>query len=111
MAFAGRGLRPVLVMPVLMRVFPQGLVAHDPDLHRDLRMAHEEWETAASNGGKHGGRGRVVATAGGFGSDPDRRLHREWVKFVLREVLELPDEVIAEGQGIQQTLQTISPRT
>ena len=100
---------PFLSMPVLMRVFPQGLVAHDPDLHRDLRMAHEEWETAASGGGKRGGRGRAVATAGGFGFDPDRRLHREWVTFVLREVLELPDEVIAEGQGIQQTLQTIIP--
>ena len=35
---------PFLTMPVLMRVFPQGLIAHDPDLHRNLRMAHEEWE-------------------------------------------------------------------
>ena len=52
---------PFLSMPVLMRVFPQGLVAHDPDLHRDLRMAHEEWETAASGGGKRGDRGRSVA--------------------------------------------------
>ena len=46
-----------------------------------------------------------MATAGGFGSDPDRRLHREWVKFVLRELLEFTEEVIAEGQAIQQTLQ------
>ena len=51
--------------------------------------------------------GRWPRRAAGF--DPDRRLHREWVTFVLREVLELPDEVIAEGQGIQQTLQTIIP--
>ena len=36
-------------------------------------------------------------------------IHREWIKFVLRDVLELPDEVIAEGQGIQQTLQTVIP--
>jgi hypothetical protein len=77
---------PFLSMPVLMRVFPQGLVAHDPDLHRNLRMAHEEWEENQEN------------------YRPNRAIHREWVKFVLRNVLELPDEVIAEGQKIQQTL-------
>ncbi|MEI8372987.1 MAG: type IIL restriction-modification enzyme MmeI [Planctomycetota bacterium] len=96
---------PFVSMPVLLRVFPQGLVVHDPDLHRNVRMAHEEWETAVSGNGKQGGRGRAIATTDGF--DPDRRLHREWIKFVLREVLELPAEVIAEGQGIQQTLQSI----
>jgi len=67
---------PFLSMPVLMRVFPQGLVAHDPDLHRNLRMAHEEWEASQESG------------------RPDRAIHMAWVKFVLKEVLELGDEVL-----------------
>ena len=58
-------------MPVLMRVFPQGLVAHDPDLHRDLRMAYEEWEDNQE------------------GDRPDRAIHPAWVKFVLQDLLEL----------------------
>jgi len=78
-------------MPVLMRVFPQGLLAHDADLHRNLRMAHEEWEDSQESG------------------RPDRAVHLAWVKFVLQDVLELGDEVIAEGQAIQQTLQTMVP--
>ena len=82
---------PFLSMPVLMRVFPDGLIAHHPELHRNLRMAHEEWEDSQESG------------------RPDRAVHLAWVKFVLRNVLELGDEVIAEGQGIQQTLQTIVP--
>ena len=82
---------PFLSMPVLMRVFPQGLLAHEPNLHRNLRLAHEEWEENLE-----GGR-------------PDRAVHQAWVKFVLKDVLELGDEVIAEGQAIQQTLQTIVP--
>ena len=35
---------PFLSMPVLLRAFPQGLEAHDPEHARDLRLAHEEWE-------------------------------------------------------------------
>ena len=31
-------------MPVLMRVFPQGLENHDPEKFRTLRLAYEEWE-------------------------------------------------------------------
>ena len=34
---------PFLSMPVLMRVFPQGLEAHDSEISRELRLAHEEW--------------------------------------------------------------------
>ena len=82
---------PFVSLPVLMRVFPQGLVAHDPDLHRNLRLAHEEWEDNQE------------------GHRPDRAIHQAWMKFVLREVLGFADEVIAEGQGIQQTLQTTIP--
>ncbi len=34
---------PFLSMPVLLRVFPQGLDAHEPELSRFLRMAYDEW--------------------------------------------------------------------
>ena len=35
---------PFLSVPVLLRVLPQGLDAHDPDHVRVLRLAYEEWE-------------------------------------------------------------------
>ena len=70
---------PFLSMPVLLRVFPQGLEAHDPVVFRDLRQAYEEWsEKGAAR----------------------REIHREWVRFVLLEVLGLPEKLLAEGQAI-----------
>ena len=78
---------PFLSMPVLMRVFPQGLIAHDPEIHRNLRQAHEEWEESLES------------------RRPDRALHRAWVEFILKTVLEFKDDVIATGQAIQQTWQ------
>jgi hypothetical protein len=79
---------PFLSMPVLMQVFPQGLIAHDPEIHRNLRQAHEEWEDSLEL------------------RRPDRALHRAWVEFTLRTVLEFKDEEIATGQAVQQTWQT-----
>ena len=35
---------PFLSMPVLMRIFPQGLDAHDPEHAKRLRLAYQEWE-------------------------------------------------------------------
>ena len=35
---------PFLTVPVLERVFPQGLDAHDPDHTRLLKLAFEEWD-------------------------------------------------------------------
>jgi hypothetical protein len=80
---------PFLSLPVLLRVFPQGLDAHDPDHFRDLRVAYEEWEESGSR--------RRSGTAD----------HRAWIRFVLEQTLELPDEVIAEGQAIPQTLKAV----
>ena len=82
---------PFLSMPVLMRVFPQGLIAHDSEVHRNLRQAHEEWEESLE------------------AKRPDRAIHRAWVGFILRTVLEFEDEVIATDQAIQQTWQYIVP--
>ncbi len=69
---------PFLSLPVLMQVFPQGLDAHEAEVARQLRLAFEEWEAEQTT----------------------RAIHRAWVLFVLKEVLQFPDEVIAEGQAI-----------
>jgi hypothetical protein len=79
---------PFLSMPVLMRVFPQGLEAHDPERFRLLRLAYEEWEDNAQAGRR---------------TNP--AIHGQWIRFVLRTILQLPDDCIAEGQAIPQTLQ------
>jgi hypothetical protein len=73
---------PFLSMPVLMRVFPQGLDAHDPVLSRTLRMAYDEW---ADNQ---------------LGARPDPAIHTQWLRFVLANVLEMPREVLAEGSAL-----------
>jgi hypothetical protein len=77
---------PFLTMPVLERVFPQGLDAHDPEHYRNLHLVFEEWEDSQAS------------------YRPDPAIHQAWIKFVLKETLALPDEVLAEGQAIPQTL-------
>jgi hypothetical protein len=77
---------PFLSVPVLERVFPQGLDAHDPDHVRVLRLAFDEWEDDRDS------------------DSPRPAIHREWIRFVLKETLGLPGEVLAEGQDIPQTL-------
>ena len=67
---------PFLALPVLARVFPQGLDAPDADVARELRLAYEEW----------------LDNSGGLHADP--AIHRTWVEWVLRRVLEMPDEVL-----------------
>ena len=51
-----------------------------------LRLAFEEWDDNQQ------------------GDRPDPAIHRAWIKFVLKQTLGLPDEVLAEGQEIPQTL-------
>jgi len=77
---------PFLSVPVLEKVFPQGLDAHDPDHTRLLKLAFEEWEDNQQ------------------GERPNPAIHRAWIDFVLKQTLGLPDEVLAEGQNIPQTL-------
>jgi hypothetical protein len=78
---------PFLSVPALERVFPHGLDAHDPDHTRLVKVAFEEWENNQQ------------------GDRPSPAIHREWINFVLKQTLGLPDEVLAEGQAIPQTLQ------
>jgi hypothetical protein len=77
---------PFLTLPVLERVFPQGLDAHDAEHARLLKLAFEEWDDNQQ------------------GPRPSPAIHKAWIDFVLRQTLELPDDVIAEAQAIPQTL-------
>lgn len=83
---------PFLSLPVLVRVFPQGLSAHDPEHFATLRQAFSEWEENRD------------------ARKPDPGLHREWVRFVLLRTLGLPDNVLVEGPAIPPTL-SIEVRT
>lgn len=80
---------PFLSMPVLLRVFPQGLDAHDPDHARNLRLAHEEWEDDQG------------------GLRPDPAIHRAWIRFILTQTLGFEADLIAEGQGLPPGLEAL----
>jgi hypothetical protein len=80
-----------LSMPVLLQAFPQGLDAHDPQAAGELRAAYEEW---ADNQG---------------GLAPDPAIHTAWVRYVLQNTLEMPDEVLAEGQAIPEGIKVVLP--
>src|SRR6266568_840651 len=73
---------PFLSMPVLLRVFPQGLDAHEPALSRFLRMAYDEWADNQA------------------GTRPDPAIHRQWLRYVLMSVLDMPREYVAEGPAL-----------
>src|SRR5947199_7803806 len=73
---------PFLSMPVLLEAFRDGLEAHDPDHHRLLRLAHDEWEAEPSN----------------------PAMHNAWIRFVLRKTLDFAPEALLEGQAVPQPL-------
>ena len=81
---------PFLSVPVLERVFPHGLDKDDTpegkELVRNLRLAFDEWEDDKD------------------GERPNPAIHKAWIDFVVKQGLGLPDEVLAEGQNIPQTL-------
>jgi len=82
---------PFLSLPTLARAFPQGLDAHDPERMALLRVALAEWEQNRDS------------------AKPDPAIHRAWVRFVLSRILDLPDEVIAEGQAIPSSMAVTIP--
>jgi hypothetical protein len=67
---------PFLSLKVLTGAFPQGLDAPDADVARELRLAYEEWLDST------------------LGNRPDADIHRTWVAWVLRRVLDMPDAVL-----------------
>ncbi|PZD72914.1 hypothetical protein C1752_02746 [Acaryochloris thomasi RCC1774] len=77
---------PFVSMPVLLKAFPQGLDAHDPEVMRQVRLAHSEWQASQQ------------------GTAPDRGIHGAWVAFVLQEVLGFPESVLLNGQAVPSAL-------
>src|SRR6266568_1256273 len=75
---------PFLSMPVLLETFPHGLdkKENDSEVRRRLRLAYDEWADNQA------------------GNRPDPAIHRQWLRFVLEEVLELHTDTILEGQQI-----------
>ncbi|HEY1013511.1 MAG TPA: hypothetical protein VGE07_12450, partial [Herpetosiphonaceae bacterium] len=82
---------PFLSLPVLLRVFPQGLDAHDSELSRSLRLAYEEWRDNQQ------------------GLRPEPAIHQAWLRFVLETMLELPPSLLAEGDAVPAALQAELP--
>jgi len=71
---------PFLSLSVLTEAFPQGLDGVDPEVAERLGTAYSEW--TANRELRH----------------PDIALHTAFLRFVLTEILEYPDEFIADTQ-------------
>lgn len=78
---------PFVSLPVLQKVFPQGLEGRDPAQAKALRAAYEEWQDNPSAPGKQ----------------------RAWVMHVLTAVLGYPAEQITEGQTLPAGLEANMP--
>jgi hypothetical protein len=81
--------RPFLSLPVLLRVFPQGLDTVDSETRRRLGQAYDEWRKS-----------QLVHR-------PDPLLHREWIAFVLGEVLSLPSDCLLRDQALPAQLRLV----
>ena len=77
---------PFLSLPVLLRVFPQGLDARDPSQASRLREAYEDWLEQGT---------KVPA------------VHHAWIRHVLQNVLGYPADLLAEGQAIPPGLEAV----
>jgi len=78
---------PFVSLPVLQRVFPQGLEGRDPAQAKALRAAYEEWQDNPTAPGKQ----------------------RAWVMHVLTSLLGYPRNQIAEGQTLPAGLEANMP--
>ena len=77
---------PFLSLPVLTRVWPQGIDAFENGRARLLRDAYEEWADNVQ------------------GLMPDPTIHDEWVRFVLETALDFDDDVLVGGGEIPEYL-------
>lgn len=75
---------PFLSLPVLMQTFPQGLEGIEPHLVGTLRTGYEEWQAGVEK--------RTPS------------IHDAWVRFVLRNLLGIPDDAVEEGQAIPEAI-------
>jgi len=69
---------PFISLPVLLKVFPQGLDPRDPAQAKALRAAYDEWQDNPAAPGRQ----------------------RAWLLHVLTALLGYPAELIAEGQTL-----------
>ena len=75
-------------MPVLLRVFQEGLDPRDPDKASSLREAYEDWLE----------RGAKLPA-----------VHHAWIRHVLTSLLEYPPEFLVEGQAIPPGMEAVMP--
>jgi len=78
---------PFVSLPVLLRVFSQGLEPRDPTQAKALRAAYEEWQDNRAAPGKQ----------------------RAWVLHVLTTVLGYPSNQVVEGQALPAGLEANMP--
>jgi hypothetical protein len=78
---------PFVSLPVLTRVFPQGLEPRDPVQAKSLREAYAEWQDNPTAPGRQ----------------------RAWVMHVLTAVLGYPQDQITESQTLPPGLQASMP--
>ena len=73
-------------MPVLLRVFPQGLDARDAQQAARLREGYENWLESGAD---------------------QPSVHHAWIRHVLHELLAYPIGWLAEGQAIPPGIQAV----
>jgi hypothetical protein len=78
---------PFVSLPVLMRIFPQGLEPRDPAQAKSLRAAYAEWQDNLTAPGKQ----------------------RAWVMHVLTAVLGYPRDQITENQTLPAGMEASMP--
>jgi hypothetical protein len=74
---------PFLELPVLVRIFPQGLPKMDTEKSGRLRAAYEEWAQAQESRAKDA-----------------PSLHGTWIRLVLGELLEFDERVLRTGDRV-----------
>lgn len=75
---------PFLVLSVLEKAFPQGLESIDTPKRQHLRAVYDEWYEAVDE------------------NDPIvPELHQEWVRFVLREILEFDNDSLIFNSSLE----------
>jgi len=83
---------PFLAIPVLEKVFPQGLESIETFKRQRLRSAYEEWTEAVVKKDKQ-----------------LSELHYEWIQFVLREILEYDDDCLTLNNTLDVPYYVTSP--
>ncbi len=78
---------PFVSLPVLLRVFPDGLEPRDPEKARALRDAWEDWLSQPGN----------------------PAVHRQWISHVLAELLGYSPQLLREGQSMPPGLEAAMP--